>query len=104
MLLVGRHSTDSIRVSYFDQRDGYQYFPLLELSPPHGEFELTALLDGDAFDAGPGPTYLPIDILLDFLSQKFDVAALPVTSNRSRGMLNLANLKISHTQNIFCNL
>jgi hypothetical protein len=58
MLLVGRHSTDSIRVSYFDQRDGYQYFPLLELSPPHGEFELTALLDGDAFDAGPGPTYL----------------------------------------------
>jgi len=47
---------------------------------------------------------LPIDILLDLLSKKFDVVALPLTSIRSRGMLNLASLEISRTQNIFCNL
>jgi hypothetical protein len=36
---------------------------LLELSPWDGEFELTALLDGDVFDVGPAAGVL--ELLLD---------------------------------------
>jgi len=38
---------------------------LLELSPSNGEFELTALLDGDVFDVGPTAGGFELLSLLD---------------------------------------
>jgi hypothetical protein len=42
---------------------------LLELSPRDGEIELTALLDGDVFDAGPTAGELELLLLDDWVEE-----------------------------------